>query len=76
MIQPYNIDLEDWAASLIIDFPVDQIPILYQKGDWKEWGNQVILCDTFYQAGAPGTLDYIDWLSWAQDVYLAMLDYA
>ena len=76
MIQPYYIDLYDWAASLIIDFPDDPIPVLYRDMDWKDWGNQLILCNSFYEAGAPGTFNYDDWLNWAQDVYLAMLDSA
>lgn len=76
MIIPTYMDFKDWFSSLVIDFPLDPIPVLYDEKDWKDVGNQLILCDSFYQAGAPGTAQYADPLSWAKDVYLTMVNNA
>lgn len=74
MIYPSNMTFLDWADSLIIDFPLDQIPVLYRVEEWKPWGNQVILCDSFMEAAAPSTEEYDDKWEWAEDVYYAMAD--
>ena len=74
MILPLYIDFLDWAASLVIDFPTENIPVLYNENDWKDYGNQLVLCDSFYDAGAPGTDSYDDRQKWAMDVYFAMMN--
>ena len=74
MIIPKNISLDNWAGNLVIDFPQDNIPLL--KGlDWKTWGNQLILEDSFAENGAPPTTQYNDWETWAQAVFLAMANF-
>ena len=69
MVQPRYITLSNWAASLVIDFPDDDVPILMNEKDWKKWGNRLVECSTFAQNAAPGTAFYKDWQSWAMDVF-------
>lgn len=72
VILPEFIDLSNWAASLIIDFPDDNIPLLYNDDRWREWGDLLIQEESFVGNNAPSTLGYTDWKPWAQDVYLAV----
>lgn len=71
MILPYFISLIDWANSLLIDFPADNLPILYND-DWKSWGNEIIFAPSFERLNAPGTEFYEDWRDWAMALYSAM----
>jgi hypothetical protein len=72
MILPIEINLQNWAASLSIDFPNDDIPILTQEENWKEWGNQLIQAESFFNNNAPSTDIYNDWQSWANHVFFVM----
>jgi hypothetical protein len=75
MIIPIHTTLPAWAASLIIDFPSDDIPVLSNEDDWKRWGNQLVQSSTFSQNGAPGTAGYNDWQKWAQAIFNTMSNY-
>jgi hypothetical protein len=75
MIIPIFTDVYTWANSLIIDFPDENIPILYNDTEWKDWGNQVSRLDSFLEAAAPGTELYDTWQTWADEVYHAMADF-
>ena len=72
MTQPRFMTLKNWAAALVIDFPDDDIPLLYNEKDWKNWGNQLVQCNTFAQNGCPGPGFYKDWQSWATHVFQVM----
>jgi hypothetical protein len=69
MILPEYISLRDWADSLITDFPNDNIPILYNEEEWKEWGNDVIYETHFENLNAPSTDLYDNWKDWAYALY-------
>ena len=69
MVLPIDISLLDWAATLVIDFPNDAIPLLFDADQWRQWGDQLAQCTTFTQNQTPQTLDYSDWNTWAQAVY-------
>lgn len=74
MILPQNIDLNLWAASLVVDFPNSSIPILIDEKQWKEWGDSLVQTSVFYENNAPGTAIYKDWKEWAMAVYFTMSD--
>lgn len=74
MMIPLNTDLSTWAASIVVDFPQDNIPILKDM-DWKKWGNFLIQESTFADNGAPGPLSYSDWEPWAMAVFYSMANY-
>jgi len=65
MMNPVGATLISWASSLIIDFPTDNIPILRNENEWKRWGDMLVQETTFANNGAPGTLMYNDWKTWA-----------
>jgi hypothetical protein len=72
MVLPEFINIYDWASSLIIDFPNDNIPLLLDESNWKAWGNLLIQEERFINNNAPSTDTYEDWNRWAFDVYFVM----
>ena len=72
MMIPEFSNISNWANSIIIDFPNDDIPLLYNEDDWKAWGNSLVQSTTFAQNNAPSTQRYDDWQTWAKDLYYCM----
>jgi hypothetical protein len=72
MTLPKDIPLLLWAASLIVDFPTDNIGILKDESKWREWGNFLVQEVSFANNGAPATHAYSDWQTWAQAVFKCM----
>lgn len=70
MIIPVGISLLDWAASLLIDYPDDNLPILYNEEEWKDWGDFVTGAPSFEDLNAPSTSFYDNWQDWAFALYL------
>ena len=75
MMIPLNTTLSTWAASLIVDFPTDNIPILKDEKEWQKWGKLLIQETTFAENGAPGTSNFSEWKPWAQAVFNTMSNY-
>jgi hypothetical protein len=75
MMIPNGVTLLDWSASLIIDFPTDNVPALTNEEYWKEWGDEVVGLNSFSINEAPNTQGYSDWKSWANDVFLTMCNF-
>ncbi len=69
MMLPINTDLKTWASSLVIDFPVDNIPLYKSDSDWRVWGNFLIQENSFSENHAPGTSMFNDWQEWAMAVF-------
>lgn len=67
MVQPDMISLMDWAASLQIDFPNDDIPLLENENLWKEWGEELKMSDSFQNI--PTTYGYVNYRDWMNEVY-------
>jgi hypothetical protein len=76
MMMPTNTDLRTWAASLVIDFPKDNIPFYHGDSDWKTWGNFLIQENSFLENHAPGTSLFNDWETWGLAVYRQMANNA
>ena len=72
MMLPEATTVTLWANSLIIDFPYDNIPLLINESLWKQWGDELILCQSFISNDVPSPIHYDDWQSWADDVYFLM----
>jgi hypothetical protein len=72
MMLPINTTLKRWADSLIVDFPFDDIPILSNEENWKDWGNFLIQRTSFANNQAPGTSPFNDRFAWAMAVYKQM----
>jgi hypothetical protein len=75
MVIPLNINLKDWSASLVVDFPSDDIPLLYDENSWKSWGNALVQCTSFSTNGAPATTLFKDWISWALAIFNVMSNF-
>jgi len=73
---PAGVSLEMWAASLVVDFPTDNIPVLKGSGNWKQWASFLIQENSFANNGAPGPSLFKDWQSWAQAVFKAMASFS
>jgi hypothetical protein len=73
MMFPLRTTIKIWADSLIIDYPRDNIPLLTNDKNWREWGNILVQENQFCGNGAPGTNAYQDWLSWAVAVFYVMV---
>lgn len=74
MMLPEFTTLPRWAASLVIDFPEDQIPALDDESAWKRWGNVLVQETSFLVNNAPGTDGFKNWKDWAAAVYSVMTD--
>lgn len=75
MMIPKNVTLKEWAASLIVDFPLDNISILKDEDEWKPWGDDLVQENSFASNAAPGTHFYESWGPWAQAVFASMANY-
>lgn len=75
MTLPKDIPLLLWAQSLVIDFSSDNVVLLTDESEWKEWGNGLVQEDSFSNNGAPATHAYSDWQTWAQDVFKCMANF-
>ncbi len=82
MVDPRYISLKNWAASLVVDFPNDTVPILEDENKWEDWAAKVIGVGTFAKAGLPAPFTIISpgikkanfqkWEDWAKVVYSIM----
>jgi len=75
MMMPINTDLQTWGASLVIDFPNDNVPLYFTGDDWRTWGNMLRQENTFANNGVPGTEHYPEWTEWALAVYRQMANF-
>jgi hypothetical protein len=75
MILPKGVTLTQFAASLVVDFPNDNIPFLSNEDNWKEWGNRLIQEATFSGNGAPSTDGFKDKAEWAQALFKTMASF-
>jgi hypothetical protein len=75
MVIPLYVTLKEWAASLVIDFPDDNIPLLYNEVNWKTWGNFLVDSTSFADNFSPATSGFLDWKHWAQAVFLTMANF-
>ena len=60
---PVGIDLQRWADSLILEFPTDEIPILTDPDQWRDWAERLMECSSFQAVPHPDF--YPDWTLWA-----------
>ena len=75
MMIPLNVSFMDWAHSLIVDFPTDNVPSLTNEDDWQLWGTLLIESQSFASNGAPSTYGYSDKFAWARDLFSTMNNY-
>lgn len=76
MMIPVHTTLDKWAASLVVDFPHDNIPFYTGDSNWKNWGNFLIQENSFLENHAPGTTFFNEPFAWAMAVYRQMANNA
>lgn len=83
VIYPHYISLKNWAASLAVDYPDAQLPVLKDEKKWQEWAAVVANTGAFYRGNVPFPFlikdgarkdNFQDWQQWAKAVYVCMLD--
>lgn len=81
MIFPEYIGLKDWFASLIIDYPQENIPLLENEDDWPEVGAALVSTGVFAKANVPSPFtiaegkkkqNFQDWTDWAKTMFIIM----
>lgn len=83
MVYPEYIDIKDWFASLIVDYPNEFLPILESEEKWQETGAIIAGNGIFARANVPAPfaleeghkkMKFASWQEWAKKVYLVMID--
>jgi len=81
MVYPEYINIKDWFASLVIDYPKEFMPFLENEKDWQNVGAAIASTGVFAQANVPSPFTIIegrkkenfkDWTDWAKAVYIIM----
>lgn len=76
MMIPTGVKPKIWFASLVIDFPNDNIPILIDDNDWKAKGSVLAQENSFAIQGAPSTFGFNDFEPWAIEVFNTMNNFS
>ena len=84
MVYPEYISFEDWAASLFVDYPGENLPIPPKdEKEWEDWGAIVANTGAFSKAASPSPTSmngsnkvsaFSSWQEWAKVAYIAMIN--
>ena len=83
IVWPEYIDIKDWAANLIVDYPDEYLPILEDADKWEDWGSIVAGTGVFARNDIPAPFsvtegkkkqEFKDWQEWAKTVYNLMIN--
>lgn len=83
IVWPEYIDIKDWAANLIVDYPDEYLPILEDADKWEDWASTVAGTGVFARNDIPAPFsvtegekkqEFKDWQEWAKTVYNLMIN--
>lgn len=83
IVWPEYIDIKDWAASLIADYPDEYLPILEDADKWQEWASVIAGTGVFARNEIPAPVtvesagkkeEFGSWQEWAKTVYNLMMN--
>ena len=83
IVWPEYIDVKDWAANLIVDYPDEYLPILEDADKWEDWASIVAGTGVFARNNIPAPFsvtegekkqEFKDWQEWAKTVYNLMIN--
>jgi hypothetical protein len=83
IVWPEYIDIKDWAANLIVDYPDEYLPILEDADKWEDWASIVAGTGVFARNDIPVPFsvtegkkkqEFKDWQEWAKTVYNLMIN--
>lgn len=69
---PFNL----FIGSLVVDFPIDNVPVSTNEDDWKLLGNSLVQEGSFSDNGAPSPAGFKSKTEWAQAVFYAMASFS
>jgi hypothetical protein len=79
VVWPEYINLNNWGAALVADYPNAYLPLLHDENKWQEWGAAVVGTGIFARSGVPSPFsiaqgvrkeNFKNWQEWAKVVYL------
>ena len=83
IVWPEYIDVKDWAANLIVDYPDEYLPVLEDADKWEDWASTVAGTGVFARNDIPAPFsvtegekkqEFKDWQEWAKTVYNLMIN--
>ena len=83
IVWPEYIDIKDWAANLIADYPDEYLPILEDANKWEDWACVIAGTGIFARNEIPARFsvesgekqqEFKDWQDWAKTVYNLMMN--
>jgi hypothetical protein len=83
IVWPEYIDIKDWAANLIVDYPDEYLPILEDVDKWEDWASIVAGTGVFARNDIPAPFSVTEgekkqefkyWQEWAETVYNLMIN--
>jgi hypothetical protein len=83
IVWPEYIDIKDWAANLIVDYPDEYLPVFEDADKWEDWASIVAGTGIFARNDIPAPFsvtegekkqEFKDWQEWAKTVYNLMIN--
>jgi len=83
IVWPEYIDVKDWAANLIVDYPDEYLPVLEDADKWEDWASTVAGTGDIARNDIPAPFsvtegekkqEFKDWQEWAKTVYNLMIN--
>jgi len=69
MINQSVINPSEWANSLIVDYPSQNIIILRDEEKWQSWAAELTKSSIFSNSSIPNPHSFVEWRDWAKNVY-------
>jgi len=66
MVLPEMISFVEWAATLQVDFPNGNVPIIDDESEWQDWADRLLQTSPFDSAVVPDPSGFDDWRQWAR----------
>ena len=82
IVWPEYIDIKDWAANLVHDYPDEYLPILEDADKWQDWASVIAGTGVFARNEIPAPFSFEsgekkeyfgNWQEWAKTVYNLMM---
>lgn len=66
----------EFVGSMIIDFPLENIPSESNEDNWKSWGSDLVQLPSFSKNGAPDPNGFEEKIDWYQAVFQSMASFS
>lgn len=76
IIPSKDMPLDIFIGAMVIDFPLDNVPISAPNDNWKLWGNSLIQGPSFAKNGAPSPNGFETRFEWEQALFNSMASFS